>query len=154
MCSCFYVLSKGVLGGLSGSSVQKHYAILFLLVTIFSVGIVFGCSSSNQSPSPQLVIERAKAMLEINPKDPVALTLWGNALTELDRYGEATDKYAEAVQYCPDCAETWHSWGRTFAALGNYQEAVKKYEEAVKHDSGLGGAWYDWGTALSELEKR
>ena len=85
---------------------------------------------------------------------------WGDALFGLKQYGEAAEKYNEAVLRDPEYGYYWRDLGTTLARLGKEREreAFDAYQQAVKlgvEEATTGMAWcYRTGHGVERDDKK
>ncbi len=69
-----------------------------------------------------------------DPSDPVAVSEHGKLLLELERFSEAKEKLAGAIELGAEGPDVLAALGSSFLALGQLDEAATELEEAVKVD--------------------
>ncbi|MDJ0824741.1 MAG: tetratricopeptide repeat protein [Rhodobacter sp.] len=97
--------------------------------------------------------ERALTLSEEHGPPDFALPYngWGNALNELRRHEEATQKFQQATELDPSDAYPWNGWGNSLGALGRQAEAIEKYRQATELDQDFAHPLNGWGNNLSAL---
>lgn len=71
-------------------------------------------------------IERAKAALAINSKQPHAHVAWGDALRKLNRPDEAIEKYREASKHDQKFWRAYLAWAEVLREKDEHDEAIAK----------------------------
>ena len=95
------------------------------------------------------LVER-KLAVEQEPCD-WSLKSLGNTLRQLERYEEASDAYARAVEFLPKDGKCWANYAWSLMKAKRYEEALPKAERATQ----LGAnAWLCWGYCLQSLGRK
>jgi tetratricopeptide (TPR) repeat protein len=66
------------------------------------------------------------------PVNAYARNNWGNALLRMRRYGEALEKYDEAIALDPDYAKAYNNKAFAYWQQGVYKEALRVWKEACR----------------------
>jgi tetratricopeptide (TPR) repeat protein len=75
-----------------------------------------------------------KAILMINPYDPIALNALGYSMTTNgNNFDEALSLIIKSLEISPEVPETLDSLGWVYYRLGKYEDAVKYLKKAVSH---------------------
>jgi protein O-GlcNAc transferase len=90
--------------------------------------------------------------LEINPSQPIAQALLGDALMDLARPGEALDAYDHGLRLSPDLVPAHFGRGNALLDLQRPLEAVASYEEALRLQPNHPEALFNCGNTLLALE--
>ena len=77
----------------------------------------------------------------------------GEALQEMKKYPEASQKYEEAVKIDSQYAEAWSNLGYTYRKQGQFDKAVGAYKKAIKLKPDLAEAHEYLGEAYAEMGK-
>ena len=72
--------------------------------------------------------------MQYKPDDDRAWERKGDALSKLEKYGEAVDSYDKALQYKPDDDRAWENKGDALYYLGKYAESLKSYNTALQYN--------------------
>ena len=91
------------------------------------------------------LLERARALLQTWPEEPVLHSLAGAAALELHDYEDAIHSYRAALALKPDLAKAHNSLGIACLRSGQVEEAANGFLNAIKHDSQLAQAWFNLG---------
>ena len=86
--------------------------------------------------------------LQIKPKDPDALNIFGVALTRQGKYDEAIKYFTKALQIKPNYAAVHDNIGRIMIFQGNYDEAAVHLAEAIRLDPAYASTHYRLGQVL------
>lgn len=74
-------------------------------------------------------------LLEIDPKNEIALTYRGNAYIELGDYSKAIASYTEAINLNPDTyPQPYYNRGRAYMFLEEYDKALADLEKSIELD--------------------
>jgi tetratricopeptide (TPR) repeat protein len=90
-----------------------------------------GKDFENLRPPPKMMESQSLARLQVDPKDPEALSEMASALVAQDRADEAL-KYRQ--RYCdayPDCAVGWHMLADCHEQLDQIDDAIAAYKNAL-----------------------
>lgn len=98
-------------------------------------------------------VRHIDAALKINPRLPSAYNNRGNALSELQRIGEALASYDNAIAVESAYVEAWVNRGITLAQLGRFEEALASYDRAAVLRAADAAIWHNRGNALNELRR-
>lgn len=107
--------------------------------------------SKSDEYSYKNLIENFKQNLEKVNKDEVSLYMWGSALSSLEEYSEAMEKFKEALNINPDYYEVYSGWADTLFKLERYEEAIDYYEQSDNIMSGDANLYFNWANALYML---
>ncbi len=111
----------------------------------------------------QIIINCKKA-IKSKPYNVDAYLNWGVALSNLNKYNEAIEKFKKVIEFRPNNDLAYAYWGNTLMQLHNYSGAIKKYRKAIEHFRqpviysynmkilDLGVIYYNWGCALAKLK--
>ena len=73
-------------------------------------------------------------LLDLDPKDKLALIGRGVMLIRLERYVEAIESFKEALEIDPKDSDAWFNKGVSFMHLDNYVKAIDCFEASLKID--------------------
>jgi predicted O-linked N-acetylglucosamine transferase (SPINDLY family) len=90
--------------------------------------------------------------LEINPSQPIAQALLGDALMDLTRPGEALDAYDHGLRLSPDLVPAHFGRGNALLDLRRPLEALASYEEALRLQPDHPEALFNCGNTLLALK--
>jgi tetratricopeptide (TPR) repeat protein len=76
-----------------------------------------------------------------------------NALSMLERFEEAIQRYLTAFEYCQPDAFTYYNMGECYEQLSKFEEARTYYRKAVKLAPEMAQAWYGIGVTFEEEER-
>ncbi len=80
-------------------------------------------------------LAKARAKVEKNPKDPIALNDLGFALRQVEKPAEAETYLKQAIELKPDMAQAHTNLSVVYYDLKRYDDAVKEAMQAVKLDA-------------------
>lgn len=85
-------------------------------------------------PLTALTIRTARAFLRDYPDDEDGWMILGRALAEADRYEEAEQAFAKAIEFCPAHRRSlpYAAMGHMFEYSGNLTEAARWYGRAIQ----------------------
>jgi Flp pilus assembly protein TadD/predicted aspartyl protease len=75
---------------------------------------------------------QAEALIQVAPRDPLALALLGDALWAAGLFEESEDRYREALTLAPQNARARHGLARSLAARSQLSEALAEAQAAVR----------------------
>ncbi len=81
-----------------------------------------------------------------------AINLQGILLGKEGKWGEAIEKYEEAIKIDKKFDPAYNNWGFALSKKGKYKEAIKKYEKAIEINGESARAYSNWGFALSKSD--
>lgn len=96
-------------------------------------------------------IEHCDEALSINPGDPKALFVKGEAYRGLGNYEKAVDCYERAVRGRPKDEEIWYAKGIVLKQMGKQLEALAAFEKATEVEDSHHDAWYERAVILRML---
>jgi len=106
-----------------------------------------------QSKNLKLAVELIGKAIEINPMSAEAYSNRGNALKELNRFGEAVASYDRAIEIKPDYAVAYLNRGNSLQELKQFDAALASYDKAIEIKPDYAEAHSDRGVALQELKR-
>lgn len=86
--------------------------------------------------------------LEVTRDNPVALNIYGIALSKRGQIDDAIKCWLEAVRIAPHYAHALGNLGTAYFRKGQLDESIKWSSEAIKSKPGLAGAYMNLGAAL------
>jgi len=128
---------------LNAVSILTMLFIAFFL-TMNQVAYGAGAPSSSSTTSESAAENRLKANGYFKE---------GEALQEMKKYQEASQKYEEAVKIDAKYAEAWSNLGYTYRKQGQFDRAVEAYKKAIKLKPDLAEAHEYLGEAYAEMGK-
>ncbi len=96
-------------------------------------------------------IDQCDEALGINPGDPKALFVKGEAHRGLGNYEKAIDCYDKAVRGKPNDEEIWYAKGVVLKLMGKNLEALAAFEKATEVEDSHHDAWYERAVVLRLL---
>lgn len=78
---------------------------------------------------------------------------YAQALSMLERFEEAIQRYKTAFEYCQPDAFTYYNMGECFEQLRRFEEARTYYRKAVKLAPEMAQGWYGIGVTFEEEER-
>ena len=112
---------------------------------------VSGAVDGGKVGSLESLVKMFERRTKKNGEDDLSHYLWGLTLVHLRKYGEAKEKFQEAVRIQPDYFEAYYYWGRVCHELGEYEECVEQIVKALDiRPSSYEGLFY-YGVGLYEL---
>lgn len=109
--------------------------------------------SHAQAGEFERAVDLISVALSINSNNALAHFNRGNALKDIERFGEALVSFEHALELRSDYAEAHNNRGITLLKLGRAAEALTSYEAAVSFKPHYAQAWYNHGVALMELRR-
>jgi len=76
--------------------------------------------------------EEAEKLIQVSPRSPEALALYGDALWASGLFDLAESQYHEALVGTPESARSLHGMARALAARGQLQEAMNQAQAALR----------------------
>ncbi len=125
---------------LSGSTV------LFVLLLFAMTQIAHGAGASSRPGTTSESAAQKRAQADVYFKQ-------GEALQEMKKYPEASQKYEKAVKIDAKYAEAWSNLGFTYRKQGQFDKAVQTYKKAIKLKPDLAEAHEYLGEAYAEMGK-
>jgi tetratricopeptide (TPR) repeat protein len=86
--------------------------------------------------------------------DAVEWSNKGVSLSELERYEEALDCYARALNLTAELKEVWNNKGLALRGLHRYSEALDSFDRALALDPSFALAWRNKALTLDSLGRR
>lgn len=102
----------------------------------------------------QAALDRADAVLRLQPKDPQARFLKGLALTELKRTQEAIQVFTGLTEDFPELPEPYNNLAVLYASQGNYDKAKSALELAIHTHPSYATAHENLGDVYAQLASR
>ena len=102
---------------------------------------------------PQTALNIFTKALDLKPRNYLAWSGRGDALSVLERYPEALEAYIQATQLNPDSVRDWKKQGDTLYRLEKYTEAIAAYNRALELDRDNGELYHRKGRALYRLQQ-
>ena len=99
------------------------------------------------------LLERTRALLEINPDELALHSLSGSACLELEEYDAAIRSYQAALSIKPDFTKIHNSLGIAFLRNGQLKEAAGSFHNAVRYDSQYAQAWFNLGIVYENRQR-
>ena len=99
------------------------------------------------------LLERTRALLEINPDELALHSLSGSACLELEEYDAAIRSYQAALSIKPDFTKIHNSLGIAFLRSGQLKEAAGSFHNAVRYDSQYAQAWFNLGIVYENRQR-
>jgi predicted O-linked N-acetylglucosamine transferase (SPINDLY family) len=91
--------------------------------------------------------------LKVSPGQPATWHNRGNALMDVERFGDALASFDQALALRPDYAEAWFSRGNALQGLERCDEAVASYDKALAIEPGYAEGLFRRGDALIHLHR-
>ena len=101
----------------------------------------------------QTLLERTRALLEINPDELALHSLSGSACLELEEYDAAIRSYQAALSIKPDFTKIHNSLGIAFLRSGQLKKAAGSFHNAVRYDSQYAQAWFNLGIVYENRQR-
>ena len=98
-----------------------------------------------------LAVERIRAALKVDAKQPGYWYNLGNALMAHGQPADAVGAFEQALTRAPDFLDAAVNLGNALAAAGQPQQALLRYAQVLARDPGQVQAWLNQGNALFEL---
>jgi tetratricopeptide (TPR) repeat protein len=98
-------------------------------------------------------VDEMARTLVLRPRKAVLWCTRGALLCKLDRFDEADECYAKAIEVDPLYAPALRNRAIRFFELGNFQAALDLYDRALALEGQNGNAWYGRGVCLERLER-
>lgn len=112
-------------------------------------------ANAPEPPAPtsayQLAVQEARAVLDVEPHNPVALTALGRAYEINGRYSLARKQYEAALSRNKNYATAHYRLARVLERQGERRGALDEYLAARKIDSNIADASLDAGRLLIEV---
>ena len=87
------------------------------------------------APAPMMMqIDQLQQAAKMAPKNAQAWIELGNALMDMQRYGEAIDAYDKALALDPKNVPVLVDQGTCYRGIGKFDKAVEQYRKALKID--------------------
>ncbi len=97
----------------------------------------------------QLAVFAYQKSIQLNPEAPETLNNLGNALRELNAFGDALDCYYQALRLpTPHIGIIHNNIGFTYQTKGDFQQAVSHYQQAIAYKPDLTEAHNNLGNVL------
>lgn len=128
---------------------NRVYVLVYPVEQAGLVSAILGPDMDDTAMYERLAAE-AQAEVEANPNDPIAYFNLGDALTQLQRYPEATAAFDEARKLGLHWRRLWYQF-TTFEAYykaERYQDVLDLTQATIKSSGGLEEAYYYQGLAL------
>jgi len=110
-------------------------------------------SAYSQSGALEDAIEVLVQAVKGAPCDSTAVYNLGNALKNVDRFGEALSYYQTAITIDPGFTDAYYNMGLTLAALWRFEEAIQAYDRCLELNPDGGEAMKNQGNALYSIGK-
>lgn len=91
------------------------------------------------------VVRMAPDCIDASPRDELVLSVWGMALLELQRPGEAAETYQTATRRFPASGLHWNNLGTALRQAGRLREAEMAYADALRREPGNAGYLVNMG---------
>jgi adenylate cyclase len=89
--------------------------------------------SADETADRTVAAERARAALEREPNDPVALAIYGHIQSYLlKNFATATEYLDRALEVGPSCPQAWGFSSLLCGYLGEYDKAIPRAEQALR----------------------
>ena len=94
-------------------------------------------------------IEPLRKAAEASPKSAAAWINLGNALMDLQRFGEAVDAYEKALVLEPKNVPVLVDQGTCYRGIGKFDKAVEQYRKAIRFAPDFPNAHRNLGVVLA-----
>lgn len=92
-------------------------------------------------------------VLEIEPKNFLALNMMGVAFGIENKLNEALFYFDQTIQLKPDFVEVWYNKGNALKDLKRYDEALLHYDRAIQLKPDFANAWSNKGLIFQNLRR-
>jgi Flp pilus assembly protein TadD/predicted aspartyl protease len=95
----------------------------------------------------------AKALIELSPRDPEAVTLHGDALWALGRFQDSEQRFEEALTLNPESSRARHGRARSLASRSQLDQALDEAQAALRLAPRDGEIHHTVGTIYERMRR-